>query len=58
MKDNFAKLVNVKSIVTLCMTGCMAGLLFGGVEPTKEILAVYCTSFGSIITYFFTRKEG
>jgi hypothetical protein len=58
MKDKFAKLIDVKSIVTLTMTGCMAALLFGPFNPPKEALALFCTSYGSIITYFFTRKEG
>lgn len=58
MKERFDKLLSVKSLVTLAMTGCMAGLLFGGVEPAKEVLALFCTSYGAIITYFFTRKEG
>lgn len=51
------KLLSVKSIVTLVMTACMAGLLFSGVEPAKEVLALYCTSYGAIITYFFTRED-
>ena len=58
MKEKLAKLVDVKSIVTLGLTACMAGLLFGAVEPSKEVLALFCTSYGAIITYFFTRKEG
>lgn len=56
--DKLAKLIDVKSIVTLCMTACMAGLLFGVYNPTQEALALFCTSYGSIVTYFFTRKEG
>ncbi|MEG2001076.1 MAG: hypothetical protein RR053_06780 [Evtepia sp.] len=53
-----AKLIDVKSIVTLCMTACMAGLLFGAFQPTQDALALFCTSYGAIVTYFFTRKEG
>ncbi len=58
MKERLYKLLSVKSLVTLIMTACMAGLLFGGAEPAKEVLALYCTSYGAIITYFFTRKDG
>lgn len=58
MKEKFAKLIDVKSIVTLCMTGCMAGLLFGPFNPSKEALALFCTSYGAVVTYFFNRKEG
>lgn len=58
MKERLAKLVDVKSIVTLVMTIALVALLFCGVEPAKELLALYCTSYGAIITYFFTRKSG
>ena len=56
MKDKIAKLVDVKSIVTLAMTAAMIGLLFGGVDTGKELLMLFSTSYGAIITYFFTRK--
>ncbi len=58
MRERLCKLLSVKSIVTLIMTACMAGLLFSGIQPPKEVLALFCTSYGAIITYFFTRKEG
>lgn len=57
MKDKFAKLIDVKSIVTLTMTAALVALLFIGKEPPKELLALYCTSYGSVITYFFTKKS-
>lgn len=58
MKNRLDKLLSVKSIVTLVLTACMVGLLFSGAEPSKEVLALYCTSYGAITTYFFTRKDG
>lgn len=57
MKERFAKLIDVKSIVTLVMTAALVALLFLGVDPPKELLALYCTSYGAVITYFFTRAE-
>lgn len=57
MKDKFAKLIDVKSIVTLVMTVALVALLFSGREPAKELLALYCTSYGAIVTYFFTRPS-
>jgi hypothetical protein len=57
MKEKFAKLIDVKSIVTLTMTGIMAALLLGRFEPPKETLALFSTSYGAIITYFFTKKD-
>ncbi len=53
-----AKLIDVKTIITLTMTGGLMALLFvPKIDPPKEVLALYCTSYGSIITYFFTKKE-
>lgn len=57
MKEKFAKLIDVKSIVTLVMTVALVALLFLGIDPPKELLALYCTSYGAIITYFFTRRD-
>lgn len=57
MKEKLAKLIDVKSIVTLVMTAALVALLFAGIDPTKELLALYCTSYGAVITYFFTRAD-
>lgn len=49
---------DVKSFVTIVMTvGLMALLLIPNVNPPTEIVALYCTSYGAVITYFFTRKD-
>lgn len=49
---------DVKSFVTVIMTiGLIVLLLVPEINPPKEILALYCTSYGSVITYFFTRKD-
>lgn len=49
---------DVKSFVTVIMTlGLIALLFVPNLEPPKEIIALYCTSYGSIMTYFFTRKD-
>lgn len=57
MKDKLSKLIDVKSIVTLVMTIALVVLLFCGIEPSKELLSLYCTTYGAVITYFFTRKQ-
>lgn len=49
---------DVKSFVTIAMTiGLMALLLVPNINPPTEIVALYCTSYGAVITYFFTRKD-
>lgn len=56
--ERLLRLFEVKSLVTLGLTAGMLILLFGPYEPPQEALALFCTSYGAIITYFFTRKEG
>lgn len=53
----FLDLVDVKSIVTLAMTGAMIALLFAPVTPNAEAQSLFCTAYGCIITYFFTKKR-
>lgn len=49
---------DVKSFVTIIMTlGLILLLFIPNINPPTEIVALYCTSYGSIITYFFTRKS-
>lgn len=49
---------DVKSFVTIIMTiGLIVLLLVPNINPPTEIVALYCTSYGCIITYFFTRTE-
>lgn len=49
---------DVKSFVTIIMTlGLICLLFIPNLNPPKEIVALYCTSYGSILTYYFNRKE-
>lgn len=49
---------DVKSFVTVVMTlGLLALLFMPNLNPPTEIIALYCTSYGSITTYFFTREK-
>ena len=49
---------DVKSFITILMTlGLIALLFIPEIEPPKEVLALYCTSYGSILTYYFNRKK-
>lgn len=57
MKNQLEKLIDLKSIVTLLMTIALVVLLFYPIEPNKEVLALYCTSYGAITTYFFTKRS-
>lgn len=57
MKQKFAKLIDVKSIVTLVMTFAMVLMLTGIFKPTTEVFGLFSTVYGAVITYFFTRKD-
>lgn len=56
MKEKLTKLIDVKSVVTLTMTAALIALMFLPVNPAKEIMALFCTSYGAVVTYFFTRQ--
>ena len=50
-------LTDVKSFVTIVMTIAMVTILFVPKDINKEVLMLFSTSYGAIITYFFTRKN-
>lgn len=61
MKDELikriGKLMAVRSIITLALTFGMLLLLSGHWVPSEQIMTLYSTSYGAIITYFFTKEE-
>lgn len=57
IKKQIAKLIDLKSIITLIMTVVMAFLLLGAFTPQPEVLALFSTAYGSITTYFFTKAS-
>lgn len=48
---------DVKSFVTVIMTIAMVVLVFLPYEINKEILMIFSSSYGAVITYFFTKKD-
>lgn len=57
MKEKFAKLIDLKSIVTITMTVGMVLLLTGVFNPPDAVFALFSTSYGSIMTHFFVKKS-
>lgn len=55
--NKLADLIDVKSIVTISMTAGMIVMLCGAVNPSQEATTLFSTAYGSIITYFFTKKQ-
>ena len=56
MREKLTKLMEVKSLVTLLLTAAMTALLFF-TDCRGEVLPLFSASYGSVITYFFTRKQ-
>ena len=48
---------DVKSFVTIIMTIAMVVLLFAPIEVNKEVLTIFSATYGSVMTYFFTKKK-
>lgn len=57
IRERIAKLIDVKSIVTLVMTIAMVLLLTGTFNPSPEVLSLFSMTYGAVITYFFTKKK-
>lgn len=57
IKEKCAKLLEVKSIVTLVMTFAMLLILTGVFKPSAEAFGLFATVYGAVITYFFTKKK-
>ncbi|CDC61110.1 unknown [Clostridium sp. CAG:417] len=48
---------DLKSFVTVIMTLAMVVLLFVPLEVNKEVLMLFSTSYGAVMTYFFNKKK-
>lgn len=54
MKDKLAKLIDVKSIVTLALTGVFSYLAIIGTISSKEFLTI----FSVVIAFYFGTQYG
>ena len=61
MKEKFAKLIDVKSIVTLLLVSALVALVIysavTGKELTGDMFLLFSNCTTMIITYFFTKKQ-
>jgi hypothetical protein len=53
MKENFAKLINVKTIITFGIVGTVIYLACKGTIEAKDVMLLA----GMIITYFFNKDK-
>lgn len=55
--DRICKLLEVKSLVTLALTGAMIAMLFSNKQLPDGLVALFSSAYGATITFFFTRPE-
>lgn len=48
---------DLKSFLTIVMTLAMVGILLFNIEVNQAVFALFSTTYGSMITFFFTRKS-
>lgn len=53
MKERFAKLIDLKSIVTLCLTGLLIYGLISNKFESKDVFTIVVMVF----TFYFAKKE-
>ena len=56
MKEKFAKLIDVKSIITIALTGLFVFLAIRGVIP-QEVLTIYTTVIAFYFGTQYAKKE-
>lgn len=54
--EQLSKLIDLKSILTFLMTLAMLIILVFSIEVNQAVFALFSTAYGSMITYFFTKK--
>ena len=58
MKEKFAKLIDLKSIITFLLVGVLVVLAVGNLSITDEaIKALFISVTSSCFTYYFTKNK-
>jgi len=56
-KEKFAKLIDVKSIITILLVSTLVYVVVSGRDINNDIFLLFSNCTTMIITYFFTKKE-
>lgn len=56
-KKKFAKLIDVKSLVTLLLVATLVFIVVSGKAIDEKIFLLFSNCTTMIITYFFTKKK-
>lgn len=54
---NIAKLIDLKTLLTLSMTATLIAILLGKFNPPQEFTTLFSTSYGMIITNYFNKNR-
>lgn len=57
MKEKIAKLIDVKSIVTLALVFTLVGIVLSGRKIDEKVFLLFSNCTTMIVTYFFTKKS-
>lgn len=57
MKEKFAKLIDLKSIITLTLIITLEILIIRGTELNNDLFLLFSNILTMVITYFFTKKK-
>lgn len=57
MKEKIAKLIDVKSIVTLSMVFTLVVIVLSGKKIDEKVFLLFSNCVTMIVTYFFTKKS-
>ena len=57
MKERLAKLIDLKSIITLTLIITLEILIIRGTELNNDLFLLFSNIITMVITYFFTKKK-
>lgn len=57
MKDKIAKLIDLKSIITLTLIITLEVLIIRGTNLDNDLFLLFSNILTMVVTYFFTRKS-
>lgn len=57
MKEKIAKLIDLKSIITLTLIITLEILILSGTELNNDLFLLFSNILTMVITYFFTKKK-
>ena len=57
MKEKLAKLIDVKSIITICLVLTLIFVVLFGKNIDEKVFNLFSNVVTMVITYFFTKKK-